>query len=128
MGVLVEIIIAAITVAVIAVGITIFDVVYHHVHKKHVAEMNRQAANYSDVNTWIVFIAVQHRLVGLYYEGHAVSHARIKLGKEIVKQYDGNIIQLTIGDFRKIDVEIPRFSYRVLYEYKVPHETPVIIY
>ena len=41
---------------------------------------------------------------------------------------DSDVTRLTIGDFRKLNVEIPRFSYRVLYEYKVPHETPVMMY
>ena len=100
-----------------------------YVTRSEIDAMNRKIVDHMQ-DGWIVLIDAKKRVVGLYCDGHAVSHARIHIGKDLRSSLMNQDceVSLCIGDFKKIDVEIPRFSYRVLYEYKVPHETKVIIY
>ncbi len=122
------VILAAIIVVIVCSMVAIIDTITHSVKRKHVLMMNREAAKY-DLKGWFVLIDVKRRVVGLYSDQHSVSHDTIKIGKDVLSMIEGSeVTKLTIGDFRKLDVDIPRFSYRVLYEYKVPHETPVILY
>lgn len=112
-----------------SIAMIVADNLLQRANRRDVAEMNRQVVKYdTDLGGWLVLINMKKRVVGLYHNKYAVSHARIRLGRSVFDAYESGISQLTIGDFREIDVEIPRFSYRVLYEYKVPHETPVMLY
>lgn len=122
-----EVMIMLLFVVLVATVLSIVDYCLHYIRKKYIANMNRHVVSYGD-SGWIVLIDVKHRFVGLYFNSHAVSHATIRLGKDVLSMTREGVSELTIGDFRKIDVDIPRFSYRVLYEYKVPHETRVILY
>lgn len=94
-----------------------------------IATMNRKIVEY-DLHGWVVLIDVKRRIVGLYSDQIAVSHAHIHIGKIAMKTISEMTpdSKFTIADFRKYDIEIPRFSYRVLYEYSVPQDTPVILY
>ena len=122
------VIFAAIIVVIICSIIALVDAIIHSVRRKVVLSMNREAAKY-DLSGWFVLIDVKRRVVGLYNDQHSVSHDTIRIGKDVLNMIkDSDVTRLTIGDFRKLNVEIPRFSYRVLYEYKVPHETPVMMY
>lgn len=135
MGISINVVIGSLFVATVAIFIIMsLDSLSQHVRRKLIYSMNRKVVDYSEEG-WIVLLDIKHKVVGLYYNGHAVSHAKVRLGRDLRnhrKNYatvdDANrTLKLCIGDFRKIDLEIPRFSYRVLYEYKVPHETRVIL-
>lgn len=106
----------------------IFDYFHSMAGRKKVSAMNMKVVDF-DHSGWLVLIDISSKVVGLYEDGHAISHSKIYIKDNIVDQVDfDNVLRMTIGDFRKFDVDLPRFSYRVLYEYEVPHSTPVIVY
>ena len=119
---------------IVAIGLRIFLLILDHksssMFRRNIAAMNRQAAKY-EISGWMVLIDINKRMVGLYEDGHSISHDSIHVGKDVieeVKSYEADHKDFVIGDFRTLDVDISRRSYRVLYEYQVPHSTPVIFY
>ena len=107
------------------------------IFRKNIVRMNREVAKHPEIHGWLVMIDIKKRIVGLYEDGHSVSHDKIYLGKDVANDVlkdmcqhedDTNCKNYTIGDFKTLDVDIPRMSYRVLYEYQVPLSTPVIFY
>lgn len=107
--------------------IAVIDRIATVVRKKDMLAMNRVAAEYNQEG-WMIFVDVRHKLVGLYKDSHSVSHDKIFFSKDLVKLLQEGETKFTVGDFRKIAIDIPKRSYRVLYEYKVPHETEIIFY
>jgi len=97
------------------------------VSRKSIIAMNREIAKY-DQKGWLILIDSKKKIVGLYHDQHSVSHDTIHIGEDLLSMKGDDPITLTVEDFRKLDVDVPRISYRVLYEYEVPHSTPVIIY
>lgn len=121
-------IVAIVLVVAVFVVILFMETRSRTIRQRDLLAMNRQVMNYEN-SGWLVIVNVKKRLVGLYKDSHSVSHDRIMIGKDTLALLsDGHDAKLTIGDFRKLSIDIPRRSYRVLYEYKVPHETPVIFY
>lgn len=106
----------------------LFDYFHSMASRRKIASMNMRVVDFEH-DGWLVLIDISSKVVGLYEDGHAISHSKIYIKDNIVDQVNSDdILELTIGDFRKFDVDLPRFSYRVLYEYAVPHSTPVMIY
>jgi len=102
------------------------------VKRKIIIEMNREMAKHN-INGWVVLINVKQKIVGLYKDGHSVSHDKIFIGPELsgqIKTFQDNPDhgKFTLKDFQTLNVDVSKRSYRVLYEYQVPQETPVIFY
>lgn len=114
-------------VVMICLIIVMLDISSRVVRRKNIVAMNREVAKYDDPG-WLVLIDTKHKIVGLYKDQHSVSHDRIHLGKDIMKIIESGDKEFTLLDFRRVDVDVPRISYHVLYEYKVPHETRVVFY
>lgn len=100
----------------------------HVIRRHNIIKMNREAAKHLDISGWLVLIDTKKKIVGLYNDGHSISHDNIHLGKDVLEIVNSGESKFTLKDFQTLDVDVPRISYRVLYEYEVPHSTPVIFY